>query len=41
MADGAPADSFTAVLVAKGYDRFLRGQLFEPWAEDTSSARSA
>jgi ubiquinone/menaquinone biosynthesis C-methylase UbiE len=32
--DGSRSDSFTAVSVPDGYDRFMLGQLFEPWAAD-------
>jgi ubiquinone/menaquinone biosynthesis C-methylase UbiE len=32
--DGSRSGSFTAVSVPDGYDRFMLGQLFEPWAAD-------
>jgi SAM-dependent methyltransferase len=32
--DGSRSDSFTAVSVPDGYDRFMLSQLFEPWAAE-------
>jgi ubiquinone/menaquinone biosynthesis C-methylase UbiE len=32
MMDGSRSESFTRVSIADGYDRFMLGQLFEPWA---------
>jgi ubiquinone/menaquinone biosynthesis C-methylase UbiE len=32
--DGSRSGSFTEVSVPDGYDRFMLGQLFEPWAAD-------
>ncbi len=34
MMDRSRSGSFTQVSVADGYDRFMLGQLFEPWAAD-------
>ena len=34
MMDGSRSGSFVQVSVADGYDRFMLGQLFEPWAVD-------
>jgi ubiquinone/menaquinone biosynthesis C-methylase UbiE len=34
MTTGSRSGSFTAVSVPDGYDRFMLGQLFEPWAAD-------
>ena len=32
--DGSRSGSFTQVSVPDGYDRFMLGQLFEPWAAE-------
>ncbi len=34
MMDGSRSGSFTQVSIPDGYDRFMLGQLFEPWAAD-------
>jgi ubiquinone/menaquinone biosynthesis C-methylase UbiE len=34
MMDGSRSGSFTQVSVPDGYDRFMLGQLFEPWAAE-------
>jgi hypothetical protein len=32
--DGSRSGSFTQVSVPDGYNRFMMGQLFEPWAAE-------
>jgi hypothetical protein len=34
MMDGSRSGSFIQVSIADGYDRFMLGQLFEPWAAE-------
>lgn len=35
--DGSRSGNFTQVSIPDGYDRFMLGQLFEPWAADLVS----
>jgi ubiquinone/menaquinone biosynthesis C-methylase UbiE len=37
MTNGSRSESFTVVSVPDGYDRFMLGQLFEPWAANLIS----